>query len=186
MSARFAAANPDCASAITPQKIRFPTPQTPQGRGHAQPAAQKKVVDVIAILRYIRAWGWERNRMPVTAVVFFTEEDGSCPLLVWLDRLPAKVQDKCIIRIERLEEMGHELRRPAADFLRDGIYELRVSFQSVNYRMLYFFHRQTAVISHGLTKEKQVPDREIEMAIRHRKLFEKDPARYTYEEPDHE
>jgi phage-related protein len=105
---------------------------------------------------------------------------------MWLDHLPAKVQDKCIVRIERLAECGHELRRPEADFLRDGIYELRTSFQSVNYRMLYFFHRQIAVISHGLTKEKQVPEREIDLAIRHSKLFATSPAKYTYEEPDHE
>jgi phage-related protein len=124
--------------------------------------------------------------MPNTTVVFFLDENGACPLLVWLDRLPAKVQDKCIVRIERLAERGHELRRPEADLLRDGIYELRASFRSVNYRILYFFHQQTAVISHGLTKEKEVPEREIQLAIRHRELFEKDPAKYTYEEPDHE
>jgi phage-related protein len=124
--------------------------------------------------------------MPATTVVFFIDEEPVCPFLAWLDHLPPKVQDKCIVRIERLREMGHELRRPEADFLRDGIYELRTSFQSVNYRMLYFFHQQTAVISHGLTKEKQVPEREIEVAIRHRKLFEKNPAKYTYEEPGHE
>jgi phage-related protein len=124
--------------------------------------------------------------MPATPVVFFVDEDGMCPLLVWLDLLPTKAQDKCIVRIERLAELGHELRRPEADFLRDGIYELRTSFQTVNYRMLYFFHQQTAVISHGLTKEEQVPDREIELAIRRRELFEKNPAKYTYEEPDNE
>ena len=124
--------------------------------------------------------------MPATTVVLFMDEERVCPLLVWLDKLPTKVQDKCIVRIERLAELGHELRRPEADFLRDGIYELRTSFQSVNYRMLYFFHQQTAVISHGLTKEKQVPDREIAVAIRHRKLFEKNPAKYTYEESDNE
>lgn len=107
-------------------------------------------------------------------------------LLVWLDRLLSKVQDKCLVRIERLAELGHELRRPEADFLRDGIYELRTSFQTVNYRILYFFYRQMAVISHGLTKEKQVPDREIDVAIRHRTLFETNSAKYTYEERDHE
>lgn len=31
------------------------------------------------------------------------------------------------VRIEQLAEMGYELRRPAADFLRDGIYELRAN-----------------------------------------------------------
>ena len=124
--------------------------------------------------------------MPVTTLVFFMDENGACPLLAWLDRLPAKVQDKCIVRIERLAERGHELRRPEADLLRDGIYELRAGFRSVNYRRRFFFHQQTAVISHGLTKEKEVPEREIQLAIRHRERFEKDPAKYTYEEPDHE
>jgi hypothetical protein len=42
------------------------------------------------------------------------------------DSLQPKALDKCTVRIERPQEMGHELRRPEADFLRDGIYELRV------------------------------------------------------------
>ena len=63
-----------------------------------------------------------------------------------------KVQDKRIVRSERLREMGHELRRPEADFLRDGIHELRLSFQMVQYRMLYFFFQGRAVVTHGLTK----------------------------------
>lgn len=62
----------------------------------------------------------------------------------WLRSLPPKVQDKCLVRLERLEEEGHDLRRPEADYLRDDIYELRVRFQSVNYRMLYFFYGQIA------------------------------------------
>jgi phage-related protein len=122
--------------------------------------------------------------MPPTTVVFFREGSGVCPLLVWLDDLIAKVQDKCIVKIERLTELGHELRRPEADFLRDGIYELRVSHQSVNYRMLYFFHRQTAVLSHGLTKEKEIPEREIDRAIRNKSLFETNPTKYTYQDDE--
>jgi hypothetical protein len=51
---------------------------------------------------------------------------------------------------------------------------------------LYFFHQQTAVISHGLTKEKLVPAREIELAIHHRQQFAANPAKYMYQEPDHE
>ena len=74
--------------------------------------------------------------MPETDVLLFAEEDGSAPLLAWLDDLPAKVRDKCIVRIERLAQLGHELRRPGADLLRDGINELRVRHQGVHYRML--------------------------------------------------
>lgn len=53
-----------------------------------------------------------------------------------------KALDKCRVRIERLRDLGHELRRPEADLLRDGIYELRVRLGTLNYRMLYFFHGQ--------------------------------------------
>jgi phage-related protein len=120
--------------------------------------------------------------MPAITVIFFVEDDGTCPFLVWLDELPTKVQDKCTVRIERLAELGHELRRPEADFLRDGIYELRVSYQGVNYRVLYFLRQQTAVVSHGVTKEKEVPKREIERAIRNMTQFEMDPVKHTYEE----
>jgi len=96
--------------------------------------------------------------MPKVRVVFFKDDDGSVPALEWLDSLPPKALDKCTVRIERLEEMGHELRRPEADFLRDGIHELRIGLQHVNYRLLYFFHGRTAaVLSHGLVKEAGRP-----------------------------
>jgi len=118
--------------------------------------------------------------MPETDVALFVEAGGTCPLLNWLDSLPSKVQDKCIVRVERLAEMGFELRRPEADFLRDGIYELRVSLGGVQYRVLYFFHGKMAVISHGLVKERKVPAREIEQAIRNRSTFLADPVSHTY------
>jgi hypothetical protein len=119
--------------------------------------------------------------MPKTKVVFFAQE-GSAPLLEWLDEQSVKVQDKCLVRIERLAELGYELRRPEADFLRDGIYELRVRYQRVNYRMLYFFDEGTAVVSHGLTKEDEVPEPEIERAIRNMKEYQGSPMEHTYEE----
>ena len=120
--------------------------------------------------------------MPQTTVVLYASGDGSSPLLIWLDRQQAKVQDKCLVKIERLAELGHELRRPEADFLRDGIYELRVRRGRVNYRMLYFFHDRTAVISHGLTKEKAVPDKDIDLAVTWKHKLSQDPKKHTYEE----
>lgn len=122
--------------------------------------------------------------MPRTRVVLYREEDGSCPFLEWFAGLPVKAQDKCYVRLERLREMGHELRRPEADFLRDGIYELRVSLQGVQYRILYFFHRAiAAVVSHGLVKERVVPPKGDRS--RHHsqgKGFTANPERHTYGE----
>jgi len=121
--------------------------------------------------------------MPKTKVVFFKEADGTVPILEWFDSLQEKALDKCRVRIERLEALGHELRRPEADLLRNGIYELRVGLQHVNYRMLYFFHGRTAaVISHGLVKEAEVPPKEIERAIERKRKFEMNPRAHTHEE----
>lgn len=103
------------------------------------------------------------------------------PVLDWLVGLPPKSQDKCRVRLGRLAELGHELRRPEADLLRDKIYELRASLQGIHYRILYFFHGNTAaVISHGIVKEDVVPPKEIEKAIERRAKFESNPSRHSY------
>jgi phage-related protein len=121
--------------------------------------------------------------VPITRVVLYREEDGLCLFLDWFNELPVKVQDKAYLRLERLREMGHELRRPEADFLRDGIYELRISLRGVHHRILYFFHGTfAAVVSHGLIKEQLVPPKEIDRAAERRKRFEANPQRHTYEE----
>jgi hypothetical protein len=104
-------------------------------------------------------------------------------------RVPTRALAKLF---ERLRLLGHELRRPEGDFLRDGIYELRARHQSVNYRLLYFFHTHRspatgrtaalAAIAVGLTKEDVVPPRLIALAARYRDRFAADPAGHTHEE----
>lgn len=121
--------------------------------------------------------------MPRTLVVFYKDREGNVPVLEWLDALPVKIQDKCVVKIERLRELGHELRRPEADLLRNGVYELRVGREGMNYRILYFFHgRVAAVLAHGLTKEQEVPVKDIERALERKRLFEQDPDGHTYRE----
>ena len=121
--------------------------------------------------------------MPQIKLIFYQDNKGKVPILEWLDKLPNKVQTKCFIKLERLAQLGHELRRPEADFLRDKIYELRIGFQGINYRILYFFYQQQAVIiSHGIIKEKQVPSSEIDKAIKNKINFEKNPKLHTYEQ----
>lgn len=121
--------------------------------------------------------------MPRTLVVFYKDREGNVPVLAWLDVLPVKIQDKCVVKIERLRELGHELRRPEADLLRNGVYELRVGREGMNYRILYFFHgRVVAVLAHGLTKEQEVPVKDIERALERKRLFEQDPDGHTYRE----
>lgn len=121
--------------------------------------------------------------MPQVQVVFYREEDGSVPVLDWLDGLTDKAQAKCTAKIERLAELGHGLRRPEADYLRDDVYELRIGLQGMNYRVLYFFHGRTvAVLAHGLVKERRVPPKEIDLAVKRKNRFEADPEAHTYRE----
>jgi phage-related protein len=123
--------------------------------------------------------------MPKSQVVIYREADGSAPFVDWFSELPAHAKDKVLVRIERLQELGHELRRPEADLLRDGIHELRASARGIHYRVLYFFHKQVAaVLAHGLVKESNVPDRDINLAIRRKARFEANPAEHTLNLPE--
>lgn len=121
--------------------------------------------------------------MAGTRVVFYQEESCTVPLLEWFDEIPKKALVKCHLKIAKLREVGHELRRPEADYPRDEICELRVSLQGTQYRVLYFFHGNVAaVVSHGIVKERVVPPKEIDLAVKRKRLFEQAPKRHTYEE----
>ena len=124
--------------------------------------------------------------MPTTEVRFYREADGVVPVREWLADLldrDEKAAANCIAVIRRLAEMGHELRRPQADYLRDGIYELRAKRGRVNYRILYFFHgRNIALLAHALTKEDKVPNADMERALKRKKRYENNPQTHTAEE----
>ena len=125
--------------------------------------------------------------MPETTVVFYQDQGGKAPVLEWLKALlkqDRKGYANCVARIQQLAIAGHELRRPAADYLRDGVYELRAKHVRVQYRILYFFSGQNvAVLVHAITKdEDQVPDAEIERAIKRKVEFEANTAIHTYTE----
>src|SRR3954463_13656497 len=102
------------------------------------------------------------GRVPHTTLVFYREAN-SVLFRDWLESLPVAAPAKCLYYITLLETFGHELRRPVADFLRDGIFELRPTSQNVHYRILYAFVGQhVAVVSHGIAKRGVVPGVEIE------------------------
>ena len=121
--------------------------------------------------------------MPQTRVVFYQDDDRGRPIANDFEkRLPDKALDKCRVKLERLRDLGHELRRPEADYLRDGFYELRVGIE-FSYRMLYFHDENiAAIVSHGLTKEKRVPPKDIDRAVAAKQRFVQDPRRHTHQE----
>jgi phage-related protein len=69
-----------------------------------------------------------------------------------------------------------------ADYLRDGVYELRPTTQGVHYRVLYGFHgREAVVVSHGTIKTQRVGDREIDLAAERIRRYRRDPIEHGYE-----
>jgi phage-related protein len=123
--------------------------------------------------------------MPTTEIRAFRDDKGRVPVRDWLEKLECsepKAYAKCLARILELEERGFEMRRPHADLLRDGIYELRASIAGTHYRLLYFFFgKNVVVVSHGLTKEDRVPPEDIDLAIERKALVTRSPAKYTAE-----
>ena len=122
--------------------------------------------------------------MPATELHYYQEDD-EVPVYEWLSDLrdkDRKALTSCLAKIRMLAASGHELRRPHADYLRDGIYELRVRQGRVNYRILYFFHgKNVALLVHALTKEKAVPVADIERAIRRKQRYEQNPDQHRAE-----
>lgn len=110
--------------------------------------------------------------MPQAEVIFYREGE-TVFVREWLKGLPNKVQEKCLTFITRLEMKGHELRRPIADFLRDGIYELRPSYQGVHYRILYFFTGKDVVVL-PLGTWRSIGQ------VERKKRFEANPKAHTY------
>lgn len=122
--------------------------------------------------------------MPATQVVFYQDKAGNSAVANWLTELHAthrKAFFKCRAALARLALLGHELRRPEADYLGDGLHELRVRFGSVNYRFLYFFHGQNiAVVAHGLTKETAIPATDLARALARKAAYTADPATHSF------
>jgi hypothetical protein len=71
--------------------------------------------------------------MPKTVVLFFKDRRGHPPVLDWIDGIERAAQNKVFALVERLEEFGHELRRPHATPLTEEIRELRARIGRVNY-----------------------------------------------------
>ena len=125
--------------------------------------------------------------MASVEAIFYQEKEGDVPVLDWLKRLETqdpKAYTKCTARIELLEQRGHQLRRPQADSIGQGLYELRIHHGRVHYRILYSFHGDSqAPLLSAFTKERRLPPIEIQRAQERRLKFDRNPQQHTYTPP---
>ena len=103
-------------------------------------------------------------------VYYFVDEDGRRIVKDFIDSLAAKEQAKVYAYIAELKNQGNNLRRPMADYLRGGIYELRPR----DNRIFYFFYlRDTAVLVHAIKKRvSKIPAHDLKMCIKRKMSVE--------------
>lgn len=124
--------------------------------------------------------------MPLTRVVFYQETDGISPVVEWLTELRKRDPKgfvNCYDKIDLLKQFGRDLRRPSVDTLRDDIYELRAKHEHVQYRLLFFYHKNDIVVlAHAFIKKgDKVPDKDIDTTVTRKTFYTADPEGHTYE-----
>lgn len=103
-------------------------------------------------------------------VYYYVDQRGKCPVKEFIDGKKKKNQAKILAWIELLSREGPHLPRPYADYLGDGIHELRIktgtdSGGSENRILYFFFDGDSIVLTHGFTKiTDRVPVRELKRA----------------------
>ena len=100
-------------------------------------------------------------------------EGGRSPVRELIDSLAPKTQRKYFFVMGLLEEYGHRLPQPHADYVGDEIHELRFSGIEGAVRVLYFFFQQDkAIFTNGFIKKSpKAPLRERELAIKRKDSF---------------
>lgn len=140
----------------------------------------------IAKLRYSLRWYRKvailSKTMSAQAVALYANEDGCSPVVEWMDTLPSQIQDKCIVRIERLEKMGKALAVPECWQIKDAVYEMRVKTGALEYSILYFFAGEVAVIAHGCERRSDIPDADLAVVLNRQRYFCQNPEQHTYKE----
>ncbi|MFH1674903.1 MAG: type II toxin-antitoxin system RelE/ParE family toxin [Pseudomonadota bacterium] len=99
-------------------------------------------------------------------VIFYRSASGRCPIEEFVEDLPVEDAKEVIASIAALRELGNKARRPLADYLEDGIYELRARRLKKQFRVLYTFAgRQIILLLTGFVKKsKAVPAPKIKKA----------------------
>lgn len=103
-------------------------------------------------------------------VYYFIDERGNNPVRAFIDSLSIKEQAKVFAYLDELKNQGHNLRRPMADYLGNGIYELRPKRNRIFY---FFFIKENVVLVHAIRKRTRgIPKSDLELCIKRKTMVE--------------
>jgi len=100
----------------------------------------------------------------LSSIYYFVDEKGNNPVKEFIKSLPIKERAKVFAYFVELKNQGHNLHRLMADYLRDGIYELRPKDSRIFY---FFFLKDNAVLVHAIRKKTdKVPEGDLRLCIK--------------------
>jgi len=103
-------------------------------------------------------------------IYYFLDERGVSPVKEFIKALSQNERAKVFAYIAELKDKGHNLRRPLADYLGHGIYELRPKANRIFY---FFFLKNSAVLIHAIRKKTdKIPSRDLELCLKRKREAE--------------
>ncbi|MBM3253962.1 MAG: type II toxin-antitoxin system RelE/ParE family toxin [Candidatus Omnitrophica bacterium] len=103
-------------------------------------------------------------------IYYFIDERGYNPVKEFIKSLSLKERAKIFAYIIELKNQGYNLHRPMADYLGNGIYELRPKDNRIFY---FFFLKDNAVLVHAIKKRtKKIPREDLKLCIKRKMLIE--------------
>jgi len=111
------------------------------------------------------------------SIYYFVDERGNSPVRDFIKSLSLKDRAKVFAYIAELKKQGNNLRRPMADYLEDGIYELRPK----DNRIFYFFYlKDNVVLVHAIKKKtKTIPKNDLKLCLKRKAEIESEYNRIT-------
>jgi len=109
-------------------------------------------------------------------VDYVVTKTGNIPFIKFIDLLNKDEQAKVLATVNKFCQLKNQkINIPVklSSYIRDGIFELRISLENRKSRVLYFFiERQRIILTHGFIKKtNKTPKKEIERAIKLRKAY---------------
>lgn len=104
-------------------------------------------------------------------IYWFIDERGNNPVRKFVESLSSKEQAKISAYVSELKNQGHNLRRPMADYLGNGIYELRPRKNRIFY---FFFLKDNAILAHAVKKEtKRILKADLNLCMKRKAQVER-------------
>jgi len=106
-------------------------------------------------------------------IIFYESDDGQSEVENFINSRSQSNRAKIYALLSFLEEKGPTLPRPYADFLQDGIHELRLKLSGNQVRILYFFcYKDFIILTNSFIKNtNKVPISEIKKAKKYKEIF---------------